>query len=208
MRSTKWNRRIKPLKGHEIQKKCRKRKKNGVIPTNPKEDEAPQEHMKEKASSSLDCAKKIARISIPMINTSRDMSYYKKTKREINFWIFYNTLIIYFIYGYVYGTYEIFKANVQRTQYSRWREWPTCNKNLSFHETLKMPLTAEKTGRIPWNGSRTNKPLGNYKKNRNLLMQSENEKSKFEKCSPSNAIRSNVEDCLSLTSFVRCYTLS
>lgn len=56
-------------------------KQNRVIPTSPKEDEAFQEFMKEKL---LVCAKNIV-ISIPMTKSSRDMNYYKKTKREINF---------------------------------------------------------------------------------------------------------------------------
>lgn len=67
---------IKPQKGCETQKKCHKRKKKGAIPTKSKEDEALQECMKEKPSLLLDCAKNIVRISIPMINTARDMNYY------------------------------------------------------------------------------------------------------------------------------------
>lgn len=44
------------------------------MPTNPKEDETFQEYRKEKASSLLDCAKKIV-MSIPMKNTSRYINY-------------------------------------------------------------------------------------------------------------------------------------
>lgn len=66
-----------------------------------------------------------------------------------------------------------------------------------------MCQTVAKPGRISWDGSRTNKRLENHKQNSTLLMQSENENSEFAKCRnafQSNAIRSNVEDCLSLTS--------